>query len=250
MNEFWSNIGPLWWLIFPIAGLIGAAAKRWDVLAGRRHKRRLEILDRKQQIAAAKTGNVPVSAASGPQPITKPSPIPDQLEKLFVAHDDVTHRWLEYQLDVAKMIDFPAMSDGRQPLTASFIKAKRVADNARPVSATAKVSPDDIAAYRAAVTDYEVAFDLAERDARRQSTSGLSDAERKRLATAKQLLATATDPSATPAERQSAYRRVRVELDGLLSLSDEAVERLEKKVALELPAATRPLHTPPAEPSA
>ena len=40
-------------------------------------------------------------------------------------HDAVTSRWLEYELDVAKIIAFPAMSDGRQPLTAAFLRAKR-----------------------------------------------------------------------------------------------------------------------------
>ncbi len=71
--------------------------------------------------------------------------------------------------------------------------------------------------------------------------SQFSDAERKRLATAQQLLAVALDQSATPAERQVAYRRVREEVDGLLALSDEAVERLETKVALQL---ERPQPTP------
>jgi hypothetical protein len=175
-----------------------------------------------------------VAVASEPKPITRPSPVPDQLQKLFAAHDAVTHRWLEYELDVAKLIDFPAMSDGRQPLTAAFLKAKKVADGARPASATVKLTPEQLAEYRTAVTDYEVAFDLAERDARRQRTSGLTDAERKRLATAKQLLSVATDEAATAAERQSAYKRARRELDGLISLSDEAIVVLEKKVALEL----------------
>ncbi len=176
-----------------------------------------------------------MAIASEPKPITRPSPLPDQLEKLFAAHDAVTARWLEYELDVAKLIDFPAMSDGRQPLTAAFLKAKKVADGLRPASTT-KINAEEVAEYRAAVTDYEVAFDLAERDARRQSDSGFTDAERRRLATAKQLLTVAVDAAATPAERQSAYKRARRELDGLIAVSDEAIVVLEKRVALELDA--------------
>ena len=38
----------------------------------------------------------------------------------------------------------------------------------------------------------------------------------------------------TPAERQLAYRRVRQELDGLIALSDEAIEVLESRVSQEL----------------
>jgi hypothetical protein len=126
-------------------------------------------------------------------------------------------------------------------LTAAFLRAKKIADRLRPASADARVSAEQVAEYRGAVTDYEVAFDLAERDARRVRDSQFSDAERKRLATAQQLLAVALDQSATPAERQVAYRRVREEVDGLLALSDEAVERLETKVALQL---ERPQPTP------
>ena len=58
----------------------------------------------------------------------------------------------------------------------------------------------------------------------------------------------AVDQAATPAERQVAYKRVREELDGLISLSDDAVDRLEKKVALEItpgtPPPTRPVVPP------
>ena len=90
------------------------------------------------------------------------------------------------------------------------------------------------------MTDFEVAFDLAERDAKRLRDSEFTDAERKRLATAQRLLNIAVDEAATPAERQSAYRRVREELDGLIAVSDEAIETLEKKVMRELPRADDP----------
>jgi hypothetical protein len=100
-----------------------------------------------------------------------------------------------------------------------------------------KLSPEDFASYRTAVTEYEVAFDVAERDARRLKDTGFTDVERKRLDTAKKLLSVAVDEAATPAERQIAYKRVRRELDGLIALSDDAIEVLETKVSLELPAA-------------
>lgn len=236
MEPILTFLGSYWWLAFPLAVVAGGAVKRLDTLATRRHERKMEMLRVKAELKTAQIAarTNPVAVASEPKPITRPSPVPDQLQKLFAAHDAVTHRWLEYELDVAKLIDFPAMSDGRQPLTAAFLKAKKIADSARPASATVKMTPDQLAEYRAAVTDYEVAFDLAERDARRQRTSGLTEAERKRLATAKQLLSVATDEAATAAERQSAYKQARRELDGLISLSDEAIVVLEKKVALEL----------------
>lgn len=230
MEPLFAFLGNYWWLVFPLMGVFGAAAGRWERASRQRHKRRLEVLKAKAELRAAGAA----AHASDPKPITKPSPLPTQLQKLFAAHDEVTRRWLDYELDVAKLIAYPAMSDGRQPLTAAFLRAGKVAGALRPDSADAKVSEDDVQAYRAAVTDYEVAFDLAERDARRVKDAEFTEPERRRLRLAQQLLKTATDEAATPAERQSAYRRVREELDGLIAISDEAVGILEQKVALQL----------------
>lgn len=227
----WQFIGSYWWLVFPLGGMVATAvtriARAGEGSAKRRHERRLEIIRARGQLTAG-------GVAAAPEPTESTQA---QLERLFAAHDEVTRRWLEYELDVSKLIAFPAMSDGRQPLTAAFLRAKKVADAARPASTTTRLGPPQLAEYRGAVTDYEVAFDLAERDARRLKDSSFSDAERKRLDTAQQLLAVAIDQAATPAERQLAYRRVREELDGLISVSDEAIDVLETKVALELTSA-------------
>jgi hypothetical protein len=249
VQPIFEFIGSYWWLIFPFMGIMGGVGSAWERAARRRHKRRLEVLHAKAELKAAARGTapVPIQAGAGDAasvPASRASvPTGTQLERLFAAHDAVTARWLEYELDVAKIIAFPAMSDGRQPLTAGFLRAKRIADGLRPASPKARLSKEQLAEYRNAVADFEVAFDVAERDARRIKDSSFTEVERKRLDTAKQLLTVAVDEAATPAERQLAYRRVRQELDGLLSLSDEAIEVLEKKVALELPSASAPPQT-------
>lgn len=248
MQPIFEFIGNYWWLAFPLMGVMGAAGGAWERGARRRHKRRLEVLHAKAELKAASRGQA-VAAASLP-PVTGATATTvgapaatasretqaTQLERLFATHDAVTARWLEYELDVAKIIAFPAMSDGRQPLTAGFLRAKRIADGLRPPSPKARLTKEQLAEYRNAVADFEVAFDIAERDARRIKDSSFTEAERKRLDTAQQLLTVAIDQAATPAERQLAYRRVRQELDGLISLSDEAIEVLESKVSLELSA--------------
>ena len=255
MEPIFSFIGGYWWLVFPLMGVLGAAGSAWERGARRRHKRRLEVLHAKAELKAAARGQTATFAVTSggstadrvtdavSAGMSTAAPQGTQLERLFAAHDAVTTRWLEYELDVAKLIAFPAMSDGRQPLTAAFLRAKRIADGLRPASVKAKLTKEQLAEYRNAVADYEVAFDVAERDARRIKDSSFTDVERKRLDTAKQLLSIAVDQAATPAERQVAYKRVREELDGLISLSDEAIEVLEIKVALELDA---PVATPPA----
>jgi hypothetical protein len=243
MVEPWAFIGSYWWLIFPFLGVMGGVARAWERGARGRHARRLEILHAKAEIKAAQAAArgkgvaVAPAVAAAAEPAGADETQETQLERLFAAHDAVTKRWLDYELDVAKLIAFPAMSDGRQPLTAAFLRAKKVADGLRPASPKARLTKDQLTDYRNAVTDYEVAFDVAERDARRLKDSTFTEVERRRLDTAKQLLTVAIDQAATPAERQLAYRRVREELDGLISLSDGAIEVLETKVALELPAA-------------
>lgn len=257
MEQVLEFVRGYWWLVFPLMGVAGGAAKAWERGARRRHERRLEIIRTKGQIKAAQASartrpaeggptnplaervNAAVAAGLGGTGATSGhgSARGSELERLLSAHDAVTARWLEYELDVGKVISFPAMSDGRQPLTAAFLRAKKVADRLRPPSPKARLTHEQLREYREAVTDFEVAFDVAERDARRLKDSGFTTSERKRLDTAKQLLTIAVDEAATPAERQLAYRRVREELDGLLSLSDEAIEVLEKRVSLELPRA-------------
>ena len=245
MEPILAFIGQYWWLAFPFMAVMGGVGSAWERNARRRHKRRLEVLHAKAELKAAQAAarGKPVPAASLPAVSTATATTSattasttqgTQLERLFASHDAVTARWLDYELDVAKLIAFPAMSDGRQPLTAAFLRAKRVADGLRPASAKARLTKDQLTEYRNAVADFEVAFDVAERDARRIKDSSFTTGERKRLDTAKQLLTIAVDQAATPAERQVAYRRVREELDGLISLSDEAIEVLEGKVSLEL----------------
>lgn len=249
MGELLTWLGERWWLIFPIgfmlSGAIGGVYKAMERSAKRRHERRIETLRAKTQLktarleaqAAAGGGRGHRVAASASEPAI---PDADLLERLLTEHDEITARWLDYELDVAKLIAFPAMSDGRQPLTAAFLRAKKTADALRPAAGT-KVSEQRIGEYLDAVGEYAVAFDLAEREARRLRDSTFSDAERKRLERAQQLLKIAVDESATQAERNTAYKRVRDEIEGLIVLSDDAVEVLEKQVARQLQApAPRP----------
>lgn len=225
-----------WWLVFPLMGVAGGAAKAWERGAKRRHERKLEMLRVKGQIKAAQYAARGQAApakdvSSGSQLSSK-----ELLERLFAEHDEITARWLDYELDVAKLIAYPAMSDGRQPLTADFLRAKKTADNLRPSSANAKVSEQQVSEYLDAVGGAAVAFEIAEKDARRLRNSTFSESERKKLDRAQQLLTVAVDESATQAERNLAYKRVREELDGLIVLSDQAVEVLEKQVAREITA--------------
>ena len=83
-----------------------------------------------------------------------------------------------------------------------------------------------------------MAFDVAEREARRIRDSKFTGPERDRLATARKLLRIASDAGSTPAERQTAYKRARRELDGLIVLPDATTAALEARIAVALDAGT------------
>lgn len=243
--NIWEFIANYWWLVFPIGfGVVPAVGGALSTASKRRHKRKLELIKARSEAKAielqAKAQQIEARGGRKRGLAGAPGAAETQqelLERLWADHDEITRRWLDYELDAAKQIAYPSMSDGREPLTAAFLRAQKKADTLRPVSFKALRSEADLAEYLDAVGDYAVAFDVAERDARRVRDTGFTAPERERLAKAQQLLKVAVDSGATPAERQVAYKRVRKELDGLISLSDAAVQNLEARVAQPLPPA-------------
>ncbi|HKU31529.1 hypothetical protein [Arthrobacter sp. NyZ413] len=222
MQPFFDFVSHNWWLIFPLSGLAGGWARSWSRASERRHRRRVELYRLKNQAAQAEQASQ------------------SEVLRLREAHDAVNQRWLSYELDVGKLIDFPVMSDVREPLTVDFLRAKREADGLRPAAPGEITTAARLAEYRAAVRNFELAFDVAEREAKRIKDGNFSEPERQRLATARKLLRIASDSAATPAERQTAYKRARRELDGLIVLPETTVAALEEKVAGALDAPKAP----------
>ena len=48
-----------------------------------------------------------------------------ELRRSRKQHGETDARWLDYEIDVAKLLDFPLMTDMRNPLTMAFHKARR-----------------------------------------------------------------------------------------------------------------------------
>jgi hypothetical protein len=213
VDAYFNFVTHFWWLIFPLSGLMGSWARSWSRASERRHRRRVELYQLRNRAAD-------VEQASQAE-----------VRLLMAGHDAVNRRWLDYELDVGKLIDFPVMTDVREPLTVAFLRAKREADGLRPAAAADITTPARLAEYRAAVHGFELAFDVAEREAQRIKDSNFTGPERDRLATARKLLRIASDAAATPAERQTAYKRARRELDGLIVLPQATLAALEEKIA-------------------
>jgi hypothetical protein len=222
-----------WWLIFPLGGVIGGGVRAISAANERRAERRLERYRIKQQ---TKIAMAQASHASG-QTRDDDSLRRREVQKIIGEHDATDARWLDYELDVAKLLDFPVMTDLRDQLTIAFHKAKRRADLLRPDRVDDLLG--DRAAqleYRDAVHDFVTAFDIAEAEAVRRRRSDFSSADQERLARAQSLLRLATDSGATPQERQNAYARARTELAGLIALPAVTMASIEQKIAGELEA--------------
>jgi hypothetical protein len=222
--------GHFWWLVFPFMGAIGGVVRGVAAANERRAQRRLERYRIKQETKIA------LAEASG-RTRTNVGAHRSEMTKVLERHDRTDARWLEYEMDIAKLLDFPLMTDMRDPLTIAFHKAKSHADWLRPDSI------DDILGnrnaqleYRDAVGEYVTAFDVAETEAIRRRRSDFSAEAQERLVRAQHLLLLAADSGATPQERHSAYGRARKELDGLIVLPATTRASIERKVAGEIEA--------------
>jgi hypothetical protein len=154
------------------------------------------------------------------------------LRRVIEEHSRTDARWLEYELDFAKLLDFPLMTDMRDPLTIGFHKAKLRADFLRPVKAEDLLEDRDAATqYRAAVEDYVTAFNIAEAEAMRRRRSDFTRDDQQRIARAQGLLRLASDSAAAPQERQKAFDLARKELDGLIVLPSTTQASIERGIS-------------------
>ena len=116
----------------------------------------------------ARRESLRAARATVPHVGTDPAEFP--LARVVAAHNAVLARWMEYETDPAKLIAFPAMSDGRSPVMTAFLREQQQAQWLRPASADSRMTPADFAAYRDAVRRLERAFDSAEYEATRQAS--------------------------------------------------------------------------------
>ncbi len=150
-------------------------------------------------------------------------------------HAQTDARWLDYELDVAKLLDFPVMTDMRDPLTVAFHRAKLRAELLRPVRAEYLMDDRPSASqYFAAVEDYVTAFDTAEAEAKRRRRNAFSSEEQNRIARGQRLLRMASDSAATTQERAHAYELACKELDGLIVLPAATRLQIERGIAGEI----------------
>jgi hypothetical protein len=209
-------------VILPLAGMVIAAIRAFTA-----NKRRAEESRDSDRARIPDAATVPPGRAGSNQAAQWRS-----LRRVLEEHRRTDTRWLEYELDFAKLLDFPLMTDMRDPLTIGFHKAKLRADFLRPVKAEDLLDDREAAAqYLAAVEDYVTAFNVAEAEARRRRRNNFSRDGQQRIARAQSLLRVASDSAAAPQERQNAYDLARKELDGLIVLPSTTQASIERGIS-------------------
>jgi hypothetical protein len=212
-------------LMLPLAGMVVAAIKAFGAA-----KRRIGESQEPRQARPPDDATVAVPPNGGNRAAQWRS-----IRRVVEEHSRTDKRWLEYELDFAKLLDFPLMTDMRDPLTIGFHKAKLRADFLRPVKAEDLLEDRDAAAqYQAAVEDYVTAFNVAEAEAIRRRRNDFSPDDRQRIARAQRLLRMASDSAAAQQERQNAYDLAGKELDGLIVLPSATQASIERGISGQL----------------
>ncbi len=187
---------------------------------------------RQAQQADDDRARTPEAATELPQTDTNQAAQWRSLRRVIAEHIRTDERWLDYELDFAKLLDFPLMTDMRDPLTVDFHKAKLRADLLRPFKAEDLLDDREAAErYLAAVADYVTAFDIAETEATRRRRSDFSRTDQQRIARAQSLLRVAADSAAAPQERQNAYDLACKELGGLIVLPSATQASIERGIS-------------------
>jgi hypothetical protein len=211
-------------VILPLTGIVIAAVRAFAANKRRTEESRDSVRARLPDDAvttapAARTGDTQAAQWRS-------------IRRVLAEHNRTDTRWLEYELDFAKLLDFPLMTDMRDPLTIGFHKAKLRADLLRPVKAEELLDDRDAAAqYLGAVEDYVTAFNIAEAEAIRRRRSHFSREDQQRIARAQSLLRVAADSAAAPRERQNAHELAAKELDGLIVLPSTTLASIERGIS-------------------
>jgi hypothetical protein len=204
-------------VVVPVVGLVIGGMKAFSAARARQEQAPEEL-----DTAAPRTPN---SRAAQWRAITR----------TIKEHDRTDTRWLDYELDIGKLLDFPLMTDMRNPMTERFHRAKLRADLLRPAKAEELLEDGDAARqYLDAVENYVTSFEVAETEAIRKRRNDFTKPEQQRLTRARSALRVAVDSGATQQERERAYALASRELDGLIVLPERARSAIERGILGEL----------------
>ncbi|AUG29464.1 hypothetical protein CXR34_08295 [Microbacterium hominis] len=159
--------------------------------------------------------------------------------QLFVdRHNELLRKIVHAETDWDTLFFTPAINDPSVPETLRMLQAMRIASNLRD---TAGILPADLPIeadvttlpYPQAVEAFDLAWDVAERNARRIGQAATPPRERKMISEIRTLLNIAENAAASATERALAYRKAQLLIGELTTIHvpKTALAQLEARVA-------------------
>lgn len=139
--------------------------------------------------------------------------------------DEIMSSIASYQEDIVKIIKYPVMTDRTDAHTRAMAKAMNHAERLSGMP--------DSKDFQAAVESLEDAFLAAESNAIKIASTVLTEAERKKVERAKDLLEVASNEASTEHEKKVAFTQGFRNLEGVLTVPEKAVDAFRVKVGLK-----------------
>lgn len=136
----------------------------------------------------------------------------------------VKQEWADWEMDILRVVQYPALFDMREATTVDFHRALIGVDSM-------KSKPDEVYGsdhpFVLAVNNLKLAWTVAKNEAERIQQANFNDEERVRLSKAMDLLRIALNASGTPAERQVSYKRAMKQLEGIVRVPLTTLHTIE-----------------------
>lgn len=156
----------------------------------------------------------------------------DKVRSISQRLEFIKNEWASYELDLVKILDYPAVTNMSVPATAEFHKALRTAQSHTPVGG--ELNTAEILEFNRVVTDLEYRYDVMISEAKRMKWNDYSSKERISLSMAQNLLAIAINSASSANERQIAYKRLIKEVEGIIVLPEKTLLELEARMPPEI----------------
>ena len=167
------------------------------------------------------------SVASLSLPVGEKKAITSRKSRLLTVYNDITARISAYETDIVKIIKYPVMTDRSDASTLAMTMALSSAERLL-------AEPDcDDAEFAEVVTDLEAKFLIAESNALKITSTSLTEAERKKMEKAKDLLAIASNEVSTEHEKKVAFAQGFKQLEGVIVVPEVAMDAFRVKIGLK-----------------
>lgn len=147
--------------------------------------------------------------------------------RLLSIYAEVTDKIATYETDIVKIIKYPSMTDRSNAATLAMALAKTTAER---LVADEECEESELLE---AVKDLEATFMVAESEALKMAATSLSEAERRKVEKAKDLLNMAANEASSEQEKKVSFKQAFKHLEGVLVVPEVAVDTFRIKIGLK-----------------